>query len=230
MAAFRRRKIKSVKTIGAQLKEARESQEILLATAEARTKIRAKYLTALEEGNFRRLPGPVYTVGYLARYAEFLGLDGEQILNQLRQTPGLVGDQLPPKFFPARSIPSPKVIITPRRLLIGAGVLLVVGLISYIGYAVAKFSSPPPLEISTPAQDSVAHDPQIVLTGDTTVSAELFINDQPVGVDERGHFEEVIGLSTGLNVIEVKSSNRAGKETVKKWRVQYQPSAEGPKS
>ncbi|MBM3618159.1 MAG: helix-turn-helix domain-containing protein, partial [Alphaproteobacteria bacterium] len=43
--------------------------------------IRAKYLTALEEGNLEELPGKVYARGYLRQYAEFLGLNAEEIAN-----------------------------------------------------------------------------------------------------------------------------------------------------
>jgi hypothetical protein len=46
-----------------------------LLRAERDTKIRARYLAALEQGDYRELPGAVYTKGFLRNYALYLGLD-----------------------------------------------------------------------------------------------------------------------------------------------------------
>jgi cytoskeletal protein RodZ len=63
--------------IGNSLREARLRQGFELPRAEADTKIRAKYLKALEEEHFEVLPGETYVKGFLRTYAEYLGLDGQ---------------------------------------------------------------------------------------------------------------------------------------------------------
>ena len=63
--------------IGYSLKAARERQGIGLPEAELATKIRAKYIRALEEEDFATLPADTYARGFLRTYAEYLGLDGE---------------------------------------------------------------------------------------------------------------------------------------------------------
>lgn len=63
--------------IGYSLKAARERQGIDLPEAELATKIRAKYIRALEEEDFAALPAETYARGFLRTYAEYLGLDGE---------------------------------------------------------------------------------------------------------------------------------------------------------
>ena len=63
--------------IGYSLRSARERQGIDLAEAELATKIRAKYIRALEEEDFATLPADTYARGFLRTYAEYLGLDGE---------------------------------------------------------------------------------------------------------------------------------------------------------
>lgn len=63
--------------IGYSLKAARERQGIGLPEAELATKIRAKYLRALEEEDFETLPADTYARGFLRTYADYLGLDGE---------------------------------------------------------------------------------------------------------------------------------------------------------
>jgi len=63
--------------IGYSLRAARERQGIGHPEAELATKIRAKYLRALEEEDFAALPADTYTRGFLRTYADYLGLDGE---------------------------------------------------------------------------------------------------------------------------------------------------------
>jgi hypothetical protein len=68
--------------IGNSLHEARVRQGVGLPTAESATKIRAKYLKALEEEQFELLPAPTYVRGFLRTYAEYLGLDGQLYVDE----------------------------------------------------------------------------------------------------------------------------------------------------
>jgi hypothetical protein len=63
--------------IGNSLREARERQGLGYPEVELATKIRAKYIRALEEEDFTSLPGDAYIRGFLRTYADYLGLDGE---------------------------------------------------------------------------------------------------------------------------------------------------------
>jgi Helix-turn-helix domain/RodZ C-terminal domain len=68
--------------IGNSLREARLRQGYELPRVEADTKIRAKYLRALEEERFEVLPGETYVKGFLRTYAEYLGLDGQLYVDE----------------------------------------------------------------------------------------------------------------------------------------------------
>ncbi|MGH3093498.1 MAG: helix-turn-helix domain-containing protein, partial [Gaiellaceae bacterium] len=68
--------------IGNSLREARLRQGLELPRIEADTKIRGKYLRALEEERFEVLPGETYVKGFLRAYAEYLGLDGQLYLDE----------------------------------------------------------------------------------------------------------------------------------------------------
>jgi cytoskeletal protein RodZ len=68
--------------IGNSLREARLRQGLDLARAEDDTKIRAKYLQALEDERFDILPAETYVKGFLRTYAEYLGLDGQIYLDE----------------------------------------------------------------------------------------------------------------------------------------------------
>src|SRR5439155_18581165 len=66
--------------LGELLRDAREARGISLAEAERDTKIRAKYISALEGDNPAGLPGPVYARGFLRNYAAYLGVDPDKAL------------------------------------------------------------------------------------------------------------------------------------------------------
>jgi cytoskeleton protein RodZ len=68
--------------IGNSLREARLRQGFELPRVEADTKIRAKYLRALEEEHFSVLPGETYVKAFLRTYSEYLGLDGQLYVDE----------------------------------------------------------------------------------------------------------------------------------------------------
>src|SRR5215213_852019 len=79
--------------IGSSLREARLRQGYDLAEAEAGTKIRSKYLDALEEERFDVLPAPTYVKGFLRSYADFLGLDGQLYVDEFNTRYGSGEDE-----------------------------------------------------------------------------------------------------------------------------------------
>jgi hypothetical protein len=68
--------------IGISLREARVRQGVDLLEAERATKIRSKYLRALEDERFELLPAQTYVKGFLRSYAEYLGLDGQLYVDE----------------------------------------------------------------------------------------------------------------------------------------------------
>jgi cytoskeleton protein RodZ len=72
--------------IGEVLKRARTRQKVDIQTVEERTKIRTKYLRALENEEWEVLPGHPYAKGFLRTYAQFLGLDGDALVDEYRRT------------------------------------------------------------------------------------------------------------------------------------------------
>jgi cytoskeletal protein RodZ len=71
--------------IGASLTAARESQGFGLADAERLTRLREKYLRALEEDRFEALPGHAYARAFLRGYAEALCLDADRFVEEFDQ-------------------------------------------------------------------------------------------------------------------------------------------------
>ena len=70
--------------IGERLREARMREEIDIDDVESATKIRAKYLRAMENEEFGLLPGPTFVKTFLRTYAQYLGLDAHLLVQEYR--------------------------------------------------------------------------------------------------------------------------------------------------
>jgi hypothetical protein len=90
--------------IGNSLREARLRQQLDFPEIEQSTKIRAKYLRALEEEQFDVLPAQTYVKGFLRSYAEYLGLDGQLYVDEYNSR-FVVGGEEDPPALPRRSAP-----------------------------------------------------------------------------------------------------------------------------
>jgi cytoskeletal protein RodZ len=71
--------------IGESLREARMRARIDISEVEARTKIRAKYLRALENEEWNLVPGPVYVKSFLKTYGDYLGLDSRLLIDEFKR-------------------------------------------------------------------------------------------------------------------------------------------------
>jgi cytoskeleton protein RodZ len=74
--------------LGTSLAAARLALGLELRDAERDTRIRARYLAALEEEDFDALPGEAYAAGFLRTYSAYLGLDGDEYVGELRRRRG----------------------------------------------------------------------------------------------------------------------------------------------
>jgi helix-turn-helix protein len=91
--------------IGNSLREARLRQHLDFPEIEQATKIRAKYLRALEDEQFEVLPAQTYVKGFLRSYSEYLGLDGQLYVDEYNSRFVVGEEDAPPR--PRRSAPPP---------------------------------------------------------------------------------------------------------------------------
>jgi hypothetical protein len=91
--------------IGNTLREARLRRGLDILQCEAETKIRAKYLRAMEEEQFDLMPSPTYVRGFLRTYADFLDLDGQLVLDEYESRFGMYEIGPAPDSEPWRSGP-----------------------------------------------------------------------------------------------------------------------------
>jgi cytoskeleton protein RodZ len=93
----------SVFEIGNSLREARLRHDLDFPQIEQATKIRGKYLRALEEEQFEVLPAETYVKGFLRSYAEYLGLDGQLYVDEFNSRYVRGEEEREPPFHPRRS-------------------------------------------------------------------------------------------------------------------------------
>jgi len=216
VSEFEKRKlypVPSQKTLGEKLRALRRRNRLSLAKAEEETKVRQKYLVALEKGDYHQLPEDVYTIGFLAKYAEFLGAPKEELIQAYRQERGATNSLRP--LAPKIQLKETRVYLTPKVIILGLVFLSIAGLLGYIFYSVKNFTSAPNLEISSPVTESVIRQDKVEIIGKTDDGVTLKINDQVVFIDALGNFHESVKLQPGLNNIELRATNRLKKETVK---------------
>ena len=72
-------------SVGAVLRQKRESFRQDLDTVAGQLHIRLSYLQAIEDGRFKDLPGMTYASGFVRSYADYLGLDGEEMVRRFRE-------------------------------------------------------------------------------------------------------------------------------------------------
>jgi hypothetical protein len=83
--------------VGNKLREARTRRHLGLPDVEVATKIRCRYLQAIENEDWDQLPGDTYARAFIRTYGSFLGLDGERLAEEQRQERGSTrpGERLP---------------------------------------------------------------------------------------------------------------------------------------
>lgn len=102
-----------MQTIGQRLKAAREEKQLTLDRIFEATRIRVNYLRALEDDDLSVMPSPVQARGYLRNYAEYLGLDIDRLLEEMRSSQQTAGEIIGPADLADQpAIESPQEAVT----------------------------------------------------------------------------------------------------------------------
>jgi len=139
--------------IGETLREARMRAKIDVSEVEAATKIRAKYLRALENEEWGLLPGPTFVRSFLRTYADYLGLDGQLYVDEYNSRYGVGEDEPREPVVARRSVAQQRHRRLERRgvliALAGIGVLFAIVIAAWKSSANNKQAIPPNLPTTT---------------------------------------------------------------------------------
>jgi cytoskeletal protein RodZ len=202
-----------VHKLGEVLRAARESKGVDLPRVERETKIRERYLSALERGEYRELPGSVYTKGFLRNYGAYLGLDPEYLIDLYRlETSELRAERptMPVSPRPLAGRRGRAFVVTPGAVVAAILTLLVGGFFAYLGYEFVNFARTPELRITEPPGNVNQHpERSITIRGITepnaTVTVSNLTENPSVQADERGAFEVTVELRPGSNVVRLQA-------------------------
>jgi cytoskeletal protein RodZ len=194
--------------LGERLRRAREAKGVDLNRVERDIKIRARFLAALESGDYVELPGDVYTKGFLRNYAVYLGLDAEEIAEEWRRERG---DIAPPKEVVGPrplSMPHRSLLLQPSHLVLILLAVVIAGAGLYFGYQVYKFTQNPTLTVTDPVQGTTTlkqgtstYVLKGTATAGTTIQIQLNGEDpKTVAVDGKGNWTYTATLVPDKNL------------------------------
>jgi transcriptional regulator with XRE-family HTH domain len=208
-----------VSSLGEQLRAQRERKNITLEQAAADTRIREKFLKALEDGDYQSLPGAVYTRGFLRNYADYLDLETDELVVLYQQERGAPAEPAAKRSFkPYRPVVHRSLIFRPV-ILVPVIVIAFVGLfLGYIYYQFTTFATLPKLEVLDPASDGLAASSELLVRGVTVPDGHITVNVFPgpdvfgdIRPGEDGVFSTTVALKPGSNHVVVEVLDAAGK-------------------
>lgn len=217
---FERKKVESL-TLGEKLASLRKDHQVTLNEFSRHTKIQKKYVEALEIGDYEVLPSAVYVRGFIRSYESYFGLSDGVLVKQFDREYQIhenisQKDSTDPFVDYKKSSFFSQYVITPR-LLFAVGVLAFIGGIGvYIYRDVDQFLQAPPLTVQEPISGESVDTSQVTVVGTTHPEAFLYLNDEILPVDTDGTFEESVSLSSGENILVIRSEGKSGQKTEQK--------------
>ena len=203
-----------MKSIGQILKKERQKQGKTILQIHRETKIPEKNLIALETDDYASLPPATFIKGFIQIYAGTLDLDEKKLIAIFRRDWQ--------KKEKARIIPEGLVkpldgqssFWTPKTAMILIISLFFAVFLSYLGFQLKKYFSPPKVVVERPLEDEETEEETIEIKGKADKDSSVYINDELINIDETGSFSYEFKLFPGENTIYIKAVNRRGKETI----------------
>lgn len=197
--------------IGQKLHEERIKNGFSLEDVANSTKIRTSFLSAIEKGEYDKLPDSSYAKGFVLNYASFLGLPKRETLALFKRDfdEENAYKVLPDGLSRGEEFPTHRIRIQQTVLVVFFVLLMLFG---YIAFQYRYVVLHPPLDITSP-KNSVVSTREIIIVGKTDPNATVTIDENPVAIEKNGVFTKNVSLFEGENVIIIKATNRVGKET-----------------
>lgn len=206
-----------MRTVSQILKEERLRQGLSIVAVEKRTKIKRKFLEAIESGDYKSLPSESYAVGFVKNYAKYLELDDYKIGRTFRREYEEENQKVIPSFSEKNASLFTRIIFSPKFILV-AILLIIIG--GYLFFQYSAYFFPPKLVIQEPLESQKMQNNIVVVKGETDPYSSLRINDDETYVNLDGSFEKSLYLFSGEREVEIVAENRHGKKNIKIITVQ----------
>lgn len=198
-------------TVGEILRTTREKKNLTLQQVENRSRIRAKFLQAIENNNWTSFTSKIYITGLIKNYAKFLGLDENKMLAFFRRD----YERLEETHFKQRI--STHSLMPETRTILYIGLFIVFLLFSgYFGYQIKIYLTPPKVTLVSPQKNTFRSTDRIHIIGRTENEATINIFGERVYQNKDGVFEYVFPMRKGKNELIIEVTGANGKKTVYK--------------
>lgn len=202
-----------MRTVGEILSQRRKTLGLNLLDIEKETKIRLKYLEAIEKNNFSQIAESTVVKGFIRNYASALSLSPENVLAVFRRDfrENEKGQIIPRAI--TEQFDETKFYWTPKATFILLLVLLLSGFSFFFFKQYSKFSAAPELEVSSPKEGQVFKE-KVDVIGKADKDATVRIDGTIISITSNGQFKEEIVLPRGDNIVTIEAINRQGKKNV----------------
>lgn len=199
-----------MKTVGQILQSARSAQKLDLKDVSRITRIRARFLEAVEADNYSLLPSGAIARGFIKNYSEFLGLN--PLITQATFRRDFVENEQG-QIVPRGMVkPVSEVSFwTPRTTVIVAIALIFTLFGAYLIFQYRVLTGPPPLRLIAPAENFETAEATVEVVGTTSPEATISINGDLVALEKGGRFFLRLPLASGDNTISVIATSKSGK-------------------
>jgi helix-turn-helix protein len=192
--------------LGAKLRGERERRGIGIDEVEAETRIRAKFLLALEEERFDVLPGPAYVRAFVRDYAEQLGLDPQEMVAELNARPELVPDEV--VMVPPRQVAAVPLLDRRARIVVWIAAAVVLALVAAAAIAFLALRGSSSGAPATPPAGNTGTSPP---AGQTTTPPPTSATGVTTTPPAAGPAPLVLGASGGDVWLDVRAGSATGK-------------------
>lgn len=198
---------------GQRLRLQRLKKGLTLEEVSNATKIKVSFLLAIEKGEYKKLPPATYAQGFVRNYAGFLGMSKQEILAIFRREydEEKVVKVLPEGLLKKEEFPLKRFRLQQATKLI---IFVFIILLGYILFQYRYAIIDPPLKINFPTEGTVISSQTVTVIGRTDSNGSVFVNNDPVSLDNSGNFKKVLSVFTGKTTITVKVINYFGRETI----------------
>lgn len=199
-----------MKTVGQILQSARNAQKLDLKDVSRITRIRGRFLEAVEADDYSQLPSGAVARGFIRNYSEFLGLNPLTTQATFRRdfVENEAGQIVPRGMVKPVSEVS---FWTPRTTIIAAITLIFTLFGAYLIFQYRVLTGPPPLRLIAPIENLETTEATVEVAGITSPEATISINGDLVALEKGGRFFLRLPITTGDNTISVIATSKSGK-------------------
>lgn len=204
----------SMRKVGDILKKRRIERNFTFEDIERRTKIRKKFIQAIESGDYSLFSSSTYLRGFIKNYSDFLNLPTTEILAIFRrefaenEKIGIV-----PKGL-SEPLQVPLTRLTPTKISFITAVILLILFFVYLIRSYISVTGVPELTVKTPEAGARVTSEKIVVEGKTDPNARLTINNQEVLINQDGSFSTEVTINKNTTILTIVAENKKGKRAV----------------